>query len=297
MSPEHSELKSQFADYLYVERRLSKATALVYLPIIEHFLCFVEREGLDLGTMPLSMLEKYVISIREQEKDSPRTSAKYLSALRTFFSFLVKEHVREDNLAKQIRSPKQGSRLPNVLTPQKLETFFDDIPTDTILGQRDKVLLETIYGCGLRITEAISLQVGDMQDGSFRILGKRSKMRIVPIPCELKKLLNDYILQVRPLLLGGRQSENHLFVGRRGRPLTRQSVAKRLKAYAENEGVDLHLHTLRHSYATHLLNRGADLRSVQMLLGHSDIKTTQIYTHVDTKELDEAYRAWHEEDA
>ncbi|MDD7202595.1 MAG: tyrosine-type recombinase/integrase [Sphaerochaetaceae bacterium] len=296
MIPENKELADQFADYLYVERRLAKATALVYLPVICRFLEYVEEQGLDVSTLAIADLEHFLVGIREEGGMSGRTVAKYLSALKTFFSFLVREHIRPDNVAKQLRAPKLGSKLPVVVSAEKLERFFDDIPSDTLLGQRDQVMLKTIFGCGLRASEAISLKVGDIQDGSLRVLGKRGKMRLVPIPSEVRQLLGRYLAEVRPRLVGQRSSERHLFVGRRGEGLTRQGVTKRLKEYAAKEGIDMHLHTLRHSYATSLLSRGADLRSVQMLLGHSDIKTTQIYTHVDTQDLEEAYEAWHEED-
>lgn len=296
MRPENKELCDQFADYLYVERRLAKATALVYLPVIQHFLTYVEHHGLDVSTLAVDDLERFLVETREAGGTGGRTIAKYLSALKTFFSFLVREHIRPDNVAKLLRAPKLGSRLPKVVSPEELEKFFADIPADTLLGQRDQVMLKTIFGCGLRASEAVSLKVSDIQDGSLRVLGKRGKMRLVPIPGEVRQLLVQYLGEVRPKLVGPRSSERHLFVGRRGTGLTRQGVAKRLKEYAAGEGLDMHLHTLRHSYATSLLSRGADLRSVQMLLGHSDIKTTQIYTHVDTQDLEAAYEAWHEED-
>lgn len=296
MRPEDKELSDQFADYLYVERRLAKATALVYLPVVSRFLEYVEKQGLDVSTLAVADVERFLVGIRENEGTSGRTVAKYLSALKTFFSFLVREHIRPDNVARQLRAPKLGSRLPEVVSSGKLEKLFADIPGDTLLGRRDQVMLETIFGCGLRASEAISLKVSDIQDGSLRVLGKRGKMRLVPIPSEVRQLLVQYLGEVRPKLLGPHSTERHLFVGRRGTGLTRQGVTKRLKEYAAKEGIDMHLHTLRHSYATSLLSRGADLRSVQMLLGHSDIKTTQIYTHVDTQDLEEAYEAWHEED-
>ncbi len=296
MRPEDKELSDQFADYLYVERRLAKATALVYLPVVSRFLEYVEKQGLDVSTLAVADVERFLVGIRENEGTSGRTVAKYLSALKTFFSFLVRDHIRPDNVARQLRAPKLGSRLPEVVSSGKLEKLFADIPGDTLLGRRDQVMLETIFGCGLRASEAISLKVSDIQDGSLRVLGKRGKMRLVPIPSEVRQLLVQYLGEVRPKLLGPHSTERHLFVGRRGTGLTRQGVTKRLKEYAAKEGIDMHLHTLRHSYATSLLSRGADLRSVQMLLGHSDIKTTQIYTHVDTQDLEEAYEAWHEED-
>ena len=296
MRPEDQELVDQFADFLFVERRLAKATALVYLPIVAHFLAYVERVGLDVATLSLPDLERYLVSVRENQACEGRTIAKYLSALRTFYSFLVKEHVREDNVARKLKIPKLGSKLPVVVNSKDLEKMFDDIPTDTLLGQRDKVMLKTIFGCGLRASEVISLKVSDIQNGSLRVLGKRSKMRLVPIPAALREALVGYLAHVRPKLLCPHTTEKHLFVGRRGKPLTRQGLAKRLKEYAGSEGIDMHLHTLRHSYATSMLSRGADLRSLQMLLGHSDIKTTQIYTHVDTQDLEAAYEAWHEGD-
>lgn len=291
MSPESEELRDRYLDYLSVERRLSKATSLVYLPVVTKYLSYVEAHGLAIEQAGISDVESFLIEVRETGGEGGRTIGKYLSALRTFYSFLVEEKIVPANIVKSIPTPKSPKRYPEVPGVHGMEDILDSMEGDDLLVKRDHALFETIYGCGLRVSEAIGLEVKDYADGSLRILGKRSKLRLVPVPGKVKEILDAYLAEVRPALVGGTLSEHHLFVGRRGKSLTRQGVAKRLKAYAP----EIHVHTLRHSYATHLLQRGADLRSVQTLLGHSDIRTTQIYTHVDTNDLSEAYDAWHDE--
>lgn len=290
MNAARDDLLSSFADYLSVERRLTKATALVYMPVIGRFLDWCDAEGKDCATVTVADIENFVSEAKEDGNESGRTMGKYLSAIRTFFSFLVSERIREDNPAKRIHAPKTGKRLPSVATVDEMAEILSSIPRDDLPGARDYALFTTIYGCGLRVSEAVGLKVGDIQDGSLRILGKRSKMRLVPLPSEVKKVLSEYLKDIRPQMVKNNPGEKHLFVGRRGGGLTRQAVNKRFSLYRFD---GMHVHTLRHSYATHLLERGADLRSVQMLLGHSDIKTTQIYTHVDTGSLRDAYDAWH----
>lgn len=294
MSDSDEDLLNGFVNYLYVERRLSKATVLVYGPIITDFLSFAEGMEKTMDAMDTEDIESYLVGVREREDESGRTIAKYLSALRTFFSYLVEKGVRKDNVARRLKNPKSGRHLPEVLSVDETERLLSAISTDDDLGRRDRTLFGLVYDCGLRISEVISLKVGDWDQGSLRVLGKRDKMRLIPVPDGAKGYLTSYLQEIRPHLLGDHANEKSLFLGRDGKPLTRQAVSKRFERYRFLAGLpNAKVHTLRHSYATHLLDRGADLRSVQMLLGHSDIKTTQIYTHVSTETLQDAYDAYH----
>lgn len=297
MNGQDLDLSEQFKEYLFVQRRLSRATVAVYLPVITSFLSFLEDQHLCVETVSLDDIQRYLITRREATGDGGRTMGKYLSALRTFFSFLVQERIREDNVARRIKAPKTAPPLPTAVTVDDVDTLLGVIPTDDDLGYRDRTMFELIYSCGLRVSEATGLLVGSIDNGSIRVLGKRSKMRLIPLGDVARSFLDTYLSQVRPRLVRTRPFEKRLFVGKDGRPLTRQAVAKRFDQYRDQAGMpSVHIHTLRHSFATHLLEGGADLRSVQTLLGHSDIKTTQIYTHVSTKDMRDAYDAFHKEE-
>jgi integrase/recombinase XerD len=279
----------EWADYLTFDRRLSQATVEVYFTEVTHFLSTKPIiEAID-----VRMIESYVSEVAEERSLSPRSVAKLLSALRSFFTFLQIKRIRSDNPVALITRPKLSFDLPSVATVEEVERLFDQIDTTDPLGVRDLALFELIYSCGLRISEACSLEVAHYRDDSIRVVGKRSKIREIPVGEVATVRVEAYLNEIRPALVGARTSTKTLFVGRRGMPLTRQAVHKRFVAYAEAAGLSITVHTLRHSYATHLLEGGADLRSVQELLGHSDIKTTQIYTHVDTRALEEAWMRYH----
>jgi integrase/recombinase XerD len=294
MNGQDSDLSRQFEEYLFVQRRLSRATVAVYIPIANEFLSFLEQTKVPVETSTTDDIQRFLISVKKSTNDTGRTMGKYLSALRTFFSFLVEERIRKDNIARRIKAPKTGLALPGALSVDDVDRLLDSIPVDDDLGVRDRTMFEMIYSCGLRVSEATGLFVGSIDNGSVRVLGKRNKMRIVPLGDVVLSCLFTYLSEVRPRLVSSRPGEKHLFVGKGGKPLTRQAVAKRFSLYRSQVGMPAaHIHTLRHSFATHLLEGGADLRSVQMLLGHSDIKTTQIYTHVSTKDMRTAYDTYH----
>ncbi|MFA6844205.1 MAG: tyrosine-type recombinase/integrase [Sphaerochaetaceae bacterium] len=293
MSQQQDILVDDFIDYLYLQRRLSKTTVAVYVPIIRKFFCFLETVGREIEDASIADIQDFLINEKESSHDGGRTVAKYLSSLRTFFSFLVYQRIRDDNIAKRIKAPKIGTSLPQVATVTAIDAFLEGIDVSDDLGYRDRTIFELMYSCGLRISEAIGLTLASYSDKSLRIIGKRSKMRIVPVGAIACKYLDTYIAEVRPRLVKANLSEKHLFVTRNGRAFTRQGVSKRFDQY--RGGQDMKVHTLRHSFATHLLEGGADLRSVQMLLGHSDIKTTQIYTHVDTTDMRKAYDSFHDD--
>lgn len=283
-------LVEDYADYLLLERRLSGATISVYTQEIGFFIAGIEESIEDIKP---SQVERYLVASAKQRDLSERTVARNLSALRSFFIYLQKEKIRQDNPLEQISSTRRAPDAPVFFSVEEVDLLLESIETETLLGKRDRTIFELIYSCGLRISEACDLKVGDYTKGTLRVRGKRNKMRLVPVGEVAASALKLYLSEVRPQLVKARSTEQTLFVGRRGKKLTRQAVFKRFQQYASPLGLEGKVHTLRHSFATHLLAGGADLRSVQELLGHSDIQTTQIYTHIETSGLKQSYDAFH----
>jgi len=283
-------LLEEYIDYLLLERRLGKATIEVYAQEVRLFFAGITQS---IELIKSSEMEHYLV-LSAQERDlSERTVARNLSALRSFFVYLQKEKIREDNPLEQISAARHPDDAPTFFTVDEVDLLLESIEAETLLGKRDRTIFELIYSCGLRISEACDLKVGDYTKGTLRVLGKRNKMRLVPVGEVAATALLLYLSEVRPLLVKARATEQTLFVGRRGRKLTRQAVFKRFQLYAKPLGLEGKVHTLRHSFATHLLAGGADLRSVQELLGHSDIQSTQIYTHIETSSLKQSYDRYH----
>lgn len=279
----------EYEMYLSLERRLSKATIAIYTSELSLFL----EAGHDIDTVSMQEVQAYVVEQAQLRSLSGRSVAKLLSALRSFFTYLQTKGARSDNPVSLLPRPKEGMRLPDVASVDEVERLLATIDDSDALGLRDRALFELIYSCGLRISEACSLSVSHYHKDAVTVLGKRSKMRRIPVGDVARLWVDAYLEESRPTLVGPHLGEKTLFVGRRGEGLTRQAVHKRFTAYAKAADLDITVHTLRHSYATHMLAGGADLRSVQQLLGHSDIKTTQIYTHVDTGALQAAYERFH----
>ena len=279
----------EYEMYLSLERRLSKATIAIYTSELSLFL----EAGHDIDTVSMQEVQAYVVQQAQRRSLSGRSVAKLLSALRSFFTYLQTKGARSDNPVSLLPRPKEGMRLPDVASVDDVERLLATIDDSDALGLRDRALFELIYSCGLRISEACSLSVSHYHKDAVTVLGKRNKMRRIPVGDVARLWVDAYLEESRPTLVGPHLGEKTLFVGRRGEGLTRQAVHKRFTAYAKAADLDITVHTLRHSYATHMLAGGADLRSVQQLLGHSDIKTTQIYTHVDTGALQAAYERFH----
>jgi integrase/recombinase XerD len=253
------------------------------------FLDWTEKNTQGLSAVGVKDL-LYYSAKRHTEKMSELTIAKDISALRSFGNFLVRKRIWEENYAIQLDRPKIGRSLPRVLSEKQVDVFLDAIETKDTLTVRDRALFEVIYSCGLRISEAVGLLTANVHlDEQFLIVnGKGDKERIVPFGNEAKQWLGEWLDNWRPLLVGSRIVPN-VFVNYRGRPLSRKGVWKRFQEIEVKSGVVSKVHTLRHSFATHLLSGGADLRSVQELLGHSDLSTTQIYTHVAQEQLQVAH--------
>ncbi|MGO9175065.1 MAG: site-specific tyrosine recombinase XerD [Desulfobaccales bacterium] len=288
---------NQFYQHLSAERGLAPLTVAAYAGDLQDFWEFAESRGLSQwGAVSLAQLQEYLAAL-EGRGLSARSRARKLSALRQFYRFLQREEkvLSQANPVELLDSPRLPRRLPRVLGEGEVVALLAGPDPATPKGQRDAALLEVLYATGLRVSELVGLTLKqlDLRRGVVRPLGKGSKERVVPMVAKAVEKLELYLAQGRPRLLKGRQSQ-YLFVNRQGGPLTRQGFWKILKDYARKQGVaGLSPHTLRHSMATHLLSRGANLRVLQLLLGHADLATTQIYTHVDAARLKKAHQKAH----
>jgi integrase/recombinase XerD len=288
----YSKLLAAFYSELLLVDRKAKLTAETYRISLSLFLKWCEENALELPGISVKDLQ-YYIEKRFTEKRSGQTRSKDISALRSFGSFLVRRQIWSENYALQLAVPKVGKSLPRVLSCGQVDSFLDASCPDedstehaSALHIRDRALFEVIYSCGLRISEAAGLLTANVHlDTQILIVrGKGDKERIVPFGEEAKKWLNEWLMHWRPVLVGNRIIPN-VFVNSRGNPLSRKGIWMRFQGIEDKSGVYGKVHTLRHSFATHLLSGGADLRSVQELLGHSDLATTQIYTHIAQEQL------------
>ncbi len=281
----HDQILEFYEDHLRMGLRLSQQTVSTYLRDVRGFSSWVLQSDHTLEGITTAEVIHYLIERQQQDGIDQRTVAKTISALRSFFSYLVQENVREDNPATHIELPRASQRIPGVLDLDSIEHLLDSIELDSPLGIRDRALFELIYSCGLRISEAVELTVDRvyLSERLLRVRGKGDKERLVPMGAHAHEWLSEYLEEARPAI--ARRPEAALFLNSRGEKLSRKGMWKRFREICDRAGVDAKVHTLRHSFATHLLEGGADLRAVQELLGHADISTTQIYTHVDKEEL------------
>ena len=281
-------LKKFYANLIMVDGR-SELTAQTYKTAAKEFLGYLERQNISLREVRVKEL-LYYLAQRKTSGSSELTLAKDISALRALGSFLVLENVWPQNEALVLDRPKARRTLPSVLNVEQVDSLLASIDMSNDLGVRDRALFELIYSCGLRISEACSLLVGNLhlQEALILVRGKGDKERIVPFGEAAKSWLEKYLADARPRLVG-KKIVPTVFVNYKGEPISRKGVWKRFKELEALTGIDCKVHTLRHSFATHLLSGGADLRSVQALLGHSDLATTQIYTHVSDSQLRESH--------
>ncbi|MFW6191953.1 MAG: site-specific tyrosine recombinase XerD [Gemmatimonadota bacterium] len=285
-----------FADYLRFERGLASRTRDAYLRDVKEFVTFagegdVERpEEID-----HRLLRDFVVHLVDRGLASSTVSRKQ-SSLRAYFGFLVVEgHVEEDP-TERLESPRGRRSLPAVLSYEEVERILSAVPVEHRLAFRDRAMLETLYGAGLRASELIELELTDLllDEGLLRILGKGSRERLVPIGRRAVDAVRRYLRELRPELESG-EGRSVVFLNQHGRPLSRMGAWKIVRRHVEGAGIERRVtpHTFRHSFATHLLEGGADLAAVQEMLGHADISTTQIYTHVDRAYLKEVHRSFH----
>ncbi len=284
-----------FLHYVQVERGLAPTTVEAYRRDLEKFARYCQQHHLALVRIDRQHILDFLGQLYKQRLDS-RSVARQLSSLRNFYRFLLQEEVIQHDPTLHVESPRIWKRLPGYLSLDEVERLLACPDTRTPAGLRDKAMLELLYATGLRVSELINVQVSDIQFemGFLRCLGKGSKERVIPIGKVALAAVERYLAAGRPKLVRQRAG-SQLFLNRRGQALTRQGFWKLLRAYGQHAGIRSRLtpHRLRHSFATHLLERGADLRCVQMLLGHADVSTTQIYTHVAQERLRQIYRAHH----
>lgn len=282
-----------YLDELAVERGLSPNTIAGYRNDLTRLGESLARQGTDLTTADAPPLSAHLRELRRQGL-SPRSISRALSALRGFYENLVETGERADNPAVNLLPPKLFRPLPKVLTEDEIGSLLASPDLSTPLGLRDRAMLELLYATGLRVSELVGLQLPQLRlDGGFLVaFGKGSKERVVPVGEEAEAWVGRYLREIRPSLSQGRHQS--VFVNYAGDPMTRMGFWKILKGYGIKAGIrDLSPHVLRHSFATHLLNHGADLRAVQTMLGHADISTTQIYTHIHQERLKSLYDRFH----
>ena len=289
-------LLARFIDYVALEQGLSPRTIDAYQRDLARFAEFAEARGV--GTpvdITATLLREYVYHLKDLGL-SPASIRRNVSALRTYFRFLIGDNLVVRDPSERLETPKRWRSLPDVLTIDEVRRLLASPTLDDNLVFRDRAMLELAYGAGLRVSEWITLGVRDLllDDGLVRVFGKGSKERLVPIGRSALAALAVYIREQRPRLEKG-EGKGVLFLNARGKPLTRMGAWKILRGHVDRAGITKHVspHTLRHSFATHLLEGGADLRAVQEMLGHSDIATTQIYTHVDREYLRQVHRSYH----
>ena len=294
---EEARLLEQYRSRLVAIERRSPLTAETYRLEIRRFLEYAEGKKLKLASVNSGDLASYLEERGEKDGIDSRSAAKAISCLRSFFRFLSDERLREDNPALTLESPKRRMYLPEVLEKEKVEELFAGIDTNTSLGLRDRTMYELVYSAGLRISEAAGLNIRDLDlaGGTAKVRGKGNKERLVIFGGEAVSWIKRYLQDSRPKLAGqkaqGRQSPA-LFIGKSGKRLSRKGIWKNYARHSAGAGTGSRFHALRHSFATELLAGGADLRTVQELLGHADISTTQIYTHVNLNLLRESHRRY-----
>lgn len=281
-----------YIDYIKYERKLSLETIKNYKYDLEKFLVFLEKKNIsDFSLVNSSLIEEYLITLSNY---SSKTVSRNITSINNLFIFLIREKKISSNPCGSIDRPKLDKKLPDTLSIEEVNSLLD-IVLKTPFDYRNKAILEILYGCGLRIGEVINLTTRDVdfENSVIRCIGKGSKERIVPINDYVIYYLSHY-MEKRPLLLKSDRND-YLFLNNHGKKMTRQGFLKNLNKILEEKSIKKHItpHTLRHSFATHCLSGGADLRSIQLLLGHSDISTTKIYTHISHEKVKDDYEKFH----
>ena len=286
-----------FQHYLRLQRGLAENTAISYGLDVEKLINYLQKYNIT--ETPLTIVEDTLRQfVYEVGKDlNARSQARLISSLKGFFKFIMYEKGREDFPMDLIDTPKIGVKLPDTLSLQEIDAMLASIDLSTDEGHRNKAIIETLYACGLRVSELISLRLSDLffDEDFIRVIGKGSKQRLVPIEKYTQKQISYYIEHQRKLLKIAKGHEDYVFLNRRGRQLTRAMIFTIVRRTAEDIGLKKTIspHTFRHSFATHLLENGANLRAIQLMLGHENITTTEVYVHVDRSYLREALEKFH----
>jgi len=286
-----------YQSYLRIERGLSKNTIENYTFDLERLCLFLDENGIVLSPIKIGeeTVQQFIYSVSKEV--NPRSQARIISGLKSFFSYLIFEDYRSDNPMELIETPKTGRKLPDTLSVEEIDALISAIDLSSNEGERNRAMLETLYGCGLRVSELVSLKISDLffDEGFIKITGKGNKQRFVPIGNLTKKYILIYKDYKRTDLIIKKGHEDTLFLNRRGNQLSRAMIFTIIKDLATQINLNKNIspHTLRHSFATHLLENGADLRSIQLMLGHESITTTEIYVHLDRKFLTQVVNSFH----
>lgn len=286
-----------YQSYLRIERGLSKNTIDNYSFDIERLCLFLEENAISISPIKITeeTIQHFIYSVSKEV--NPRSQARIISGLKSFFSYLIFEDYRSDNPMELIETPKTGRKLPDTLSVAEIDALISAIDLSSNEGERNRAMLETLYGCGLRVSELVPLKISDLffDEGFIKITGKGNKQRFVPIGNLNQKYIQIYRDFKRTDLNIKKGHEDTLFLNRRGSQLTRAMIFTIIKDLATKIDLKKSIspHTLRHSFATHLLENGADLRSIQLMLGHESITTTEIYVHLDRKFLTQVINSYH----
>lgn len=295
--------RKQFVNYLRLEKSLSENTLSNYLFDLDRFINYLKEEQSieNVNDVTDKTIESYVYYLRNKKSKtgdyySIKSINRHISSLKTFFKYLLAEKNIETNPTDIIDSPKTSRKLPDVLTIQEIDKMFMQTNLDDKYELRDRAIMETMYASGLRVSETVNLRINNIffKEGILRVFGKGSKERIVPIGSSAIRFINQYLENSRPYFAKS-ISEDFVFLNFRGKYLSRMAIWNIIQKYSKKAGIKkaMHPHILRHSFATHLLEGGADIRIIQEMLGHSDISTTQIYTHIDREYLIEVHKTFH----
>ncbi len=287
----------EYLSVLSLEKNLSENTVSSYKNDISSFINFLSTKNID-DPSEINYLDLIDFFRELNELGLSKTSAaRYYSSLKGFFKYLFQSNYIKSNPIEKVETPKLSKNLPNVLSFNEVEKILNQPNTNDKFGLRDKAILELFYACGVRISELLNLKISDLffSEEMIRVLGKGSKERLIPIGESAINWITKYLQNSRPLLMKKLKSENFVFLNSRGTKLSRMGVWKIVDRYVNEAGIkkEVHPHTFRHSFATHLLEGGADLRAVQEMLGHSDISTTQIYTHIDREYIKQVHKEYH----
>ncbi len=273
---------ARFRQYLVYEKGLSPKSVEAYLHDVQLLADFLGEDKIENATF--EELQKFLMHLYESDFNA-RSQARIVSGMRAFYRYLIYANLREDDPTELLDAPKIGMHLPDVLTVEEIQDIMDVIDLSTPEGHRNRAMVEVMYGCGLRVSELVTLRLSNLffDDGFIKVVGKGSKERLIPIGTTAMKMVNLYINGKRKELKIKKGEEDYVFLNRRGAHLTREMVFMLVKKWVKEAGIDKTVspHTFRHSFATHLIEGGADLRAVQEMLGHESITTTEIYTHLD----------------
>jgi integrase/recombinase XerD len=286
-----------FQSYLKIERGLSKNTIANYTFDLERLCTFLNENNISVApeTIAEETIQQFIYAVSKEV--NARSQARIISGLKSFFSYLIFEDYRADSPMELIEAPKIGRKLPDTLSVEDIDDLIAAVDLSTPEGERNRAILETLYSCGLRVSELVSLKISDLffDEGFVKITGKGNKQRFVPIAQSTQRYIESYKNHIRNHLNIAKGHEDTLFLNRRGKQLTRAMVFTIIKTLAVKINLQKNIspHTLRHSFATHLLENGADLRSIQMMLGHESITTTEVYVHLDRKHLTQIIHTFH----